>query len=235
MSNRAYCNARLGRRYPPRRNGAPMVTPGSLSTLKIWLRADLGYNSGAKTWTCQKSGKVFTSSGTPTQTTEPTLNNQAVIQFGAGGADGFTGDGSATITTTSTWCWLFVARIISGTAQYNAIYSTDNKGQIMITPTDGNLYSQTQLDGLVGTTSGASAPGTNPFVAMMGDGTNVSRLNGAALTHADIVGAMQFTTGATSSVNYTVDAGQLAELVVASQSTLISLAPYILDRYGLTL
>lgn len=233
---RAYYGPRLGRRSPAMQSS--LLTPDKLgASLKLWLRADLGFDSGAKTWVNQADGRVFTSSGAPSVVAEPTLNGQAAVQFAAGGADAFYLGAGADIASTFTWCWLVVARTLSGAGACSFFASVvDDKGGALIDPSTGQLYSRSSLGEYVGTSAPTPAPGTNPFVAMMGRTANTARFNGESLTHAGL-NAGQVLTGAASNtaLAYTINGLQIAEIILASASTLTSLAPYVEERYWLTL
>ena len=235
MANRAYLGPRLGRRDPPRRRGAPIVTPGQISTLVLWFRADLGYNGGTKKWTCQKTGKTATSGGAPTQTTEASLNGQTVLQCAAGGADSFQLDAANSYgVITPPFVWLGVFRITSGTAQYNIQYSTDGRSQFMVTPTTTALYCSTLSDGQV-STSTTTDLGTTPHVAMFSTVANIARLDGTSLTHAQMNNFAGIN-NPEAYFGYTVNAHQIAEIILANNvDDLMILAPYIKSRYGLTL
>ena len=210
------------------------MTPDQIATLKLWFRADLGYNSGTKTWTCQKSGRTIVSSGTPTQTTEASLNGQAVIQCGAGGGDTFVLTPSSYGVISAPFTWLGVFRITSGTAQYNIQYSTDNTSQFMVTPTTTALYCTTLGSGQV-STSTTSDLGTTPHVAMFGTLANVASLDGVSLTHTQINSTCTINSPE-ANFGYTVNAHQMAEIILANNiDDLLILAPYIKSRYGLTL
>lgn len=231
MANRAYLGPRLGRRQQPRAQARPMVTPGMVPGLTMWLRADLGYNDGAKTWTCQASGKVFTSSGAPIQTTEASLNGQTVIQFAAGGADTFV-LGSNFGAVALPYCWLGVFRIISGTSQYNLCYATNNFAQFMVTPTTTAVYIRSISEAV--SSSVTSDLGTTPHAMTIGSGADTARLDGTALTNTALTNSMALLSPETN-VGYSVASGQIAEVILARVDTLTSLAPYIKSRYGLTL
>lgn len=208
------------------------ITPQSLgASLKLWLRADLGYNSGAKTWTDQVAGRVFTSGGTPSQVAEPLLGGQAVIQFGTGGSHAFISD-TKTLTVAAPWCWLVVFRVLSGASNHSILSSGDNQSQIMFDVGTSALYARTNGAEFVGT-SAATAPGTAAVVGTYGSGLNVARMNGQQLTHAALTGAVALN-GAQVAINSTVDAGQTAEVILASVADVRALAPYIKARYGLT-
>lgn len=232
MANRAYLGPRLGRRQPPRAQARPMVTPAGLAGVRAWYRADLGYNAGTKVWSDQRSPRYATSGGNPTVTTEASLNGQTVLECAAGGADSFNLNISYGVIS-NPWCMLGVFRIVSGVSQYNLLFSTDARAQFMLTTTSTAIYGSTLADGQIAT-SAASDLGTTPHVAMLGSAVNVARLDGVDLTHAAFTGTMSVNSPE-GYLGYTVNAHQLAEVIIAQTTDLMALAPYIKSRYGLTL
>lgn len=224
-----------------RLRGRPALGPSGVldplaalgSNLKLWLRADLGYNAGAKTWTDQIAGRVFTSPGNPSQVTEAQLNGQKVIQFGAGGGDIFASDAKI-LTVPAPWCAFAVFRLTSTAAPFYALYGTDNKGALLLDTAASQLYARTSTLEYVGTSAGTSQ-GNAPYLITYGSGLNIARLNGQSLTHAALTGSFQLN-GTVANVGYTVNSGQIGEVIIASVADVTSaIAPYILDRYGKTM
>jgi hypothetical protein len=177
----------------------------------------------------------MTSGGAPTQTTEASLNGQAVIECAAGGADSFQTDTLNNFgVITNPWCWLAVFRIVSGTSQHNIQFSTDARSQFMTTTAPTALYVSTLADGQIATSTTTDL-GTTPHVAMFGSAVDVARLDGTSLTHAAVTGALSIN-NPESYFGYTVNAHQIAEIILANNvNDILSLAPYIKNRYGLTL
>lgn len=216
-----------------RGSSRPIVTPQSLgSSLKLWLRADLGWTEGTRTWVNQApGGQSFVSAGAPTRTTAAEFGGQQCIQFAAGGADTLPIQ-SIIGAVPAPFCWLAVFRILSGVAGYNIVYTTGAQGQLNITPGTGAVYIATATDNA--TTNSPGALGTAGHALMVGSGANVGSLDGTALTHTALTGTMVLLSPDTN-VGYSVDSSQIAEVILATTSTLANLAPYIKARYGLTL
>lgn len=209
------------------------VTPQSLgSSLKLWLRADLGWTEGTRTWVNQASGgQSFVSTGTPTRTTATEFGGQQCIQFAAGGADTLPIQ-SIIGAVPAPFCWIAVFRILSGAAGYNIVYTTGAQGQLNVTPGTGAVYVASATDNATSNSPGAL--GTTGHALMIGSGANVGSMDGGALTHTALTGTMVLLSPDTN-VGYSVNSSQIAEVILATTSTLANLAPYIKARYGLTL
>lgn len=231
---RAYLTPRLGRRQTGGK--LKMVTPDKVPGVRFWLRADLGVvdntgTTGYWEWTDQIGGLVSRSPAAQPTTVSGLNNQKAMFINGATNAYVL----QTTLDIEAPWSVLAVCQLFSGIVPIGVMVASDGNGSIVINnpSTDPTMTATTPGDGSI-KTSAVSAYNFQPICAWYGSVENASRLRSTSVTHTGLTGGMSFTSGLTkigdcSSILY------LAEVIAAETESLLSLAPYLLNRYKVTL